>query len=235
MDKIYSRKRIKLPNIKFEKFSKRGNKIIKILAIMCIAIITAGFMIKSISPIFDRLCEAEAKSLATKISNDEVSKVMKNYEYEDIVTVMKDNNGNITAMKSNIVTINKIISEIAIQIQKSLESIENKNISIRLGSFTGSKILAGRGPKIKIRISSIGDVETNFKSEFKEAGINQTLHRVYLEVNCKVAILTPINTIERSINNQVILAENIIVGTTPNTYYNLEGMNDTKDAIEVIE
>ena len=96
-------------------------------------------------------------------------------------------------------------------------------------------MLAGRGPGIKITISSVGDVETDLRSEFTSQGINQTLHRVYLQVKCQVNILTPFDNMSREITNQVLLMENVIVGNIPNTYYNLEGMKDNSDAIEVIE
>ena len=85
-----------------------------------------------------------------------------------------------------------------------------------------------------IRISTIGNIETDLKSEFTTQGINQTLHRVYLQVKCEVSILTPYDDITEKITNQVLIAENIIVGKIPNTYYNLEGMN-TNGAIDVIE
>lgn len=103
------------------------------------------------------------------------------------------------------------------------------------GTFTGFKLLAGRGPGVKIRISSIGNVETDLRSEFQAQGINQTLHRVYLQVKCEVSILTPFDNITKDITNQVLLVENVIVGRIPNTYYNLEGINSNSDALEIIE
>lgn len=81
----------------------------------------------------------------------------------------------------------------------------------------------------------MGDVETDLRSEFTSQGINQTLHRVYLQVKCDVNILTPFDNISREITNQVLLMENIIVGNIPNTYYNLEGINGNSDVLEVIE
>lgn len=96
-------------------------------------------------------------------------------------------------------------------------------------------MLAGRGPGVKITISSVGDVETDLRSEFTSQGINQTLHRVYLQVKCNVNILTPFDNISREITNQVLLMENVIVGNIPNTYYNLEGINGSSDALEIIE
>lgn len=79
-----------------------------------------------------------------------------------------------------------------------------------------------------------GTVETDLKSEFKDAGINQTLHRIYLEVKCNVNILTPYDTITETITNQVLLTEGVIIGNIPNTYYNLEGLNSNQ-MMEVLE
>ena len=72
------------------------------------------------------------------------------------------------------------------------------------------------------------------KSEFSSSGINQTLHRIYLQIECEVSILTPFKTIDEKIENQVLLVEAVIIGTTPNTYYNFEGTNKS-EALEVIE
>ena len=105
---------------------------------------------------------------------------------------------------------------------------------MQCGSFTGFKLLSGKGPGVPIRISSIGNVETDLRSEFTSQGINQTLHRVYLQVECNVSILTPYDSITEKIKNQVLIAENVIVGKIPNTYYNIEGI-DENGAMEFIE
>lgn len=73
------------------------------------------------------------------------------------------------------------------------------------------------------------------KSEFISKGINQTLHRVYLQVKCNVNIVTPFDSIAKDITNQVLLMENIIVGKIPDTYYNLEGMESSGDTLNVIQ
>lgn len=96
-------------------------------------------------------------------------------------------------------------------------------------------MLSGRGPGVKIRISSIGNIETDLESEFTSQGINQTLHRIYVDISCNVKVLTPFKDIERKITNKVLLAENVIVGNIPDTYYNLEGLNGTSDALEMVE
>ena len=77
-------------------------------------------------------------------------------------------------------------------------------------------------------------METDLKSEFISKGINQTLHRVYLQVKCSVDILTPYDEISEEITNQILLLENIIIGNIPNTYYNFEGVNGS-DVMEVVQ
>ena len=236
--KIYSRPRIKFPKIFFanggDKSLKRKQKITKIFIIMVIAFSTVKIVLDAISPIFNALCEDKAKSIATKISNNEATNVMKDHTYDELFTIEKDNDGNITMIKSNVIPINEIISDVAVKIQNLINERGKENIKIAIGSFTGSKLLSGRGPGIPIKISSIGNVETDLRSEFSAQGINQTLHRVYLQVDCEVSILTPYNTISEKVSNQVLLIENVIVGKIPNTYYNLDGI-DSSNVLDIIE
>lgn len=236
--KIYSRPRIKIPPIFSnnigDKNLKRKQKIVKIFIIMVIAFSTVKIVLDAILPIFDTLCKDKAKSIATIIANEEATNVMKEHTYDELFTLEKDKDGNITMIKSNIIAINEIISDVAVKIQNTINQRGRENIEIALGSFTGFKLLSGKGPGVPIKISSIGNVETDLRSEFSEKGINQTLHRVYLQVDCEVSILTPYNSITEKISNQVLLIENVIVGKIPSTYYNLEGV-DSNSALEIIE
>ena len=238
MSKIYSRPRIRIPKIFLsnvgDKNSRKKQKIAKIFIIIVIAFSTVKIVLDAILPIFDTLCKDKAKSIATIISNEQATNVMREHSYDELFTVEKDNDGNITMIKSNVFPINEIISDVAIKIQNEIDKRGREDISIAVGSFTGFKLLSGKGPGVPIRISTIGNVETDLKSEFTSQGINQTLHRVYLQVVCEVSILTPYEDITEKITNQVLIAENVIVGKIPNTYYNLEGI-DTNTAIEVIE
>ena len=228
--KIYTRHRIKLPKITEDR-NKR--KIIKILLILVIAITIVRAVLLSINPIIEEKCKTVAKSIATKISNEQATLVMAKYTYEDLINVIKDENGNIKMIGTNIISVNEIISDIPIKIQEELEKSENNNFNIKLGSFFGSKIFSGMGPNINIKIQLDGTVETDLKSEFTSQVINQTLHRIYLDVVCKVSILTPVNVISEEIKNQVLLVEGIIAGEIPESYYNLEGL-EKKDAIEIV-
>lgn len=236
-NKIYSRRRMIISH--WGRFYKKGDdrnkqKIIKFFFIILVAIFTVNAILQAIKPVVEKQCETMAKSIATKISNEQATIVMSHYQYTDLCTITKDDNGNIAMISANVIPVNEIISDVAIKIQEELNHTENSEFGIPLGTFLGSKLLAGRGPQVKIKMSTIGSVLTDLKSEFSSAGINQTMHRIYLEVKCTVIILTPFETMQEEITNQVLLAEAVIVGTTPNTYYNLEGMT-TQGLVDVIE
>lgn len=236
-EKIFTRHYIRLPKIQ-NKNNNRNNqnkkRFLQIISIILIAFIFAYFVIQSIKPIMEQQCKNMSKSIATKICNNEATEVMKKYTYDDLLIITKDEKGNIKMVGTNVVTVNEIISDIPVHIQNALEKSENNSFGIRLGSFLGSNLFAGRGPNVNIKMEIAGNLDTELKSEFVAAGINQTLHKIYLEIKCNVIILTPFETMEEQIVNQVLLAEGLIVGEVPNSYYNLEGINKD-NAVDIIE
>ncbi len=234
MDKIYSRNRIKVSKIKDLGFRNLNKNVIKVMIIFIIAFITMTAIIQRINPMFNTVCKEKAKAIATDIVNKQASKILKGINYEDLVKIEKDKAQNIKLLKLNTVKINMLASEIAYNVQQELYKTENNQIKIPIGSITGLKYLVGFGPKINISIYPVGSVTTKFNSEFNSAGINQTIHRIYLDVSCKVTIVTPYDKIESEITNQVLMTELVIVGNIPETYYNLEGIN-TNNAIDMIQ
>ena len=230
MDKIYSRRRIsfsKIPKLLKKDYDKKKKRIIiQFFMIIIIAFSTAYLIIKAISPIIEKNCSNIAKSIATKVANEQATIVMSKYNYEDLCDVTKDNSGNIAMISAKVIPINEIISDITIKIQEELGRTENSEFKLKLGNFTGLKIFSGRGPDINVKISTIGNLDTELRSEFISSGINQTIHKIYLQIECNVVVLTPFETKEEKITNQVLLAEAVIVGTTPSTYYNFNGADD---------
>lgn len=136
MSKIYSRPRIKIPKIFI---SSKGNKeiikkrkITKIFIIMIIAFSTVKIVLDAILPIYDTICKDKAKSIATMISNDQATDVMKEHTYDELFTLEKDNEGNIIMIKSNVFPINEIISDVALKIQKDIDERGRENINIAM-------------------------------------------------------------------------------------------------------
>lgn len=251
--KIYSRKRFLLkPQLNSAKGEKNDGvknsastnnnakkklrkKIIKLIIIAILIMLIIQLVFYYFEPIFEAMCEEKVKSLATIITNQQSTLVMKKYQYEELYTIEKDSNGNIVIIKSNVVPINNLISELTENIQNEFDKIENPTIDIPLGNLSGIYLLSGSGPEIPIEVSITGTVDTEIKSEFIAQGINQTLHRVYVNFECNMKIVTPLKNYNKKVINQVIIAEHVIVGNIPNSYYNLEGIESDMDTLNVLD
>lgn len=240
MDKIYSRRRFLIkPLFRNNKYpqakkKKQKKKIIKIFIIFFVIMLIYKLILSYIEPIFASMCEEKAKAVATIISNEQSTIMMNKYQYEDLFTIEKDEKGNVVIIKSNVVPMNNLISDLTGNIQNEFDNVEKTKIKIPFGSLTGMYWLSGMGPDIPIQVRIIGNVETDVRSEFTHQGINQTLHRVYVNLVCRMNILTPVQNFEREIVNQVIIAEHVIIGNIPESYYNLEGMETGQDTLEVV-
>lgn len=223
--KIYSRPRLcfsKKNTFTGKNKNRNRNSIINIIAIMLIALATFYSITRAINPIINGLCIDKAKNIATQISNEEATKIMDKYTYDDLITIIRDSEGNIKMLQTNTKNINQIMSDIPVNIINRFKEENNSDMYIYSGSILGIKLFSASGPKIHIKITNAGNVETRLESEFKSQGINQTVHRIYLLLTCEVTMLTPYNTITQKIENQVLIAESVIVGTVPDFYYSKE-------------
>lgn len=148
---------------------RKKQNLIKLIIVLVIAFTFAYFSLKGIEPIMRQNCISMSKSIATKICNNEATEVMKKYSYNDLMEINKDEKGNIKMIGTNIITVNEIISDIPVHIQEEIEKAENSNFSIPLGSFLGSNLFSGQGPKVPIKMQLTGDIDTDLRSEFTEA------------------------------------------------------------------
>lgn len=230
MDKIYSRRRFKLPNFR----ELKSVKAVLLIAFFSI-LVSLGMFLKSAYPVFKASCETAAGSKGNKIINDEVYKVMQNYTYNDLITIDKDVNGKISLIEANSVAINEITSRINSNIQREFDKIPTITVYINMGSVTGVRALKNMEPKFEIELESAGNIKSNVRTEFSSVGINQTHHKIYLKIDARVGILTPFSAFGRDINTDVLISEAIIVGEVPETYYHLDGMDEIEDTYNFIE
>ncbi len=230
MDKIYSRRRIKI----FYSDHKTIKKRLIVILLIVVIISTVIVSVKSINPIFEELCKEKAMTISTSILNTESTNVVHQYNYKDIVSITKSEKDNTNILKTDVTVINDIASDIAVRVTNKLQEKEQEQIKIPIGALFGNKYFSGMGPKMNISIIPVGTVTTDIKTEFTSCGINQTMYRIYLEVKCNVNIVTSYKTINTEIVNQVLLVETLVVGNVPETYYNLEGM-DKDNSVDIIK
>lgn len=136
MHKIYSRPRIRIPKIIIQSGkkmqTKKAKKMTTVLIILIIAFSTVKLILDAVLPIFDTLCKNKAKSIATLVSNEQATNVMREHTYDELFTIEKDNEGNVTMIKTNVVPINEIISDVANKIQEEINSKGRDNIEIAI-------------------------------------------------------------------------------------------------------
>ncbi len=190
-----------------------------------------------IEPSLRALCEVRAKSLGTLIANEVVQEVMRDIEYLDLIILDRDSSGKIMALRANVIEMNKIAATIASEIQDRNSNLEEIYVKVPLGNFTGNIFLAGKGPTLKVKLIPTGSVKIDFKTEFVSAGINQIRHRVFLEVKSKMGMVAPFANTGIEILTEVNVAETVLIGDVPDSYYNLEGVKDvtTDDSLNMWE
>ncbi len=148
MEKIYSRRRIKIPKINLFQ-----------CIIILVIIIFLGSIISFVLaayPIFESSCKNRASSIAINVSSEEVNKVMSDYEYEDLIDIQKNEDGSITMIKARIVPINEMISKITSNIKNEIDKKEQVQVGINLGAITGFSKLSAIGPKFNIKMEASG-------------------------------------------------------------------------------
>ncbi len=204
------------------------NKIKKrILLIITIIIINFTLFIyifdKIVMPTVLAVADAEMRAKATEIVNRTIiNEYSKQFNYDEIIRVDKDSQGNIVMLKADTLKMNKIACDVALESQKELLKLGDIGIKIPIGYITRNNILSYYGPRITIKMQPIGFVETKYSSEFESAGINQTRHKIYVKVKTTVRVIIPLKSNDIEVNNEIAIAETIIVGKTPNTAIGLD-------------
>ncbi len=194
-----------------------------IIILLSITVVPFAILESNLKPTIVAIAKAEAELIAVKAIQDAVNeKVAKSVEYKDLIFIRTDNRGRVVLMQANTIKINSLAAETILDIQRSLSKLEGKVIPIPLGQALQSQLLAAYGPKIKVTLVPIGTVKVKVADDFQQAGINQTRHRLYLNVFSKVKIIIPLVTDNIEVAAQVPIAETIIVGEVPQTYLNLD-------------
>ena len=144
-------------------------------------------------------------------------------DYDQLISFEKDNEGKITAVKSNMAEFNRLQSAVLADVLQRLSEVSTRELAIPLGSLTGSPLLAGRGPLLHIKMQSVGSSSAHFENAFASAGINQTRHRILIEVHAGFRILTPFGGEDREIVSTYPVTDTVIVGTVPERYTYIGG------------
>ena len=181
-------------------------------------------------PVVRSLAQTQVINTASDLINDAILEQISRgqIQYDRIVYFEKDLNGRITALKTNMAEVNRLKTETLNIINDQILAEDTQALGVSLGSLILPEFFSGKGPRIPVRILAIRNSDANFESEFTEAGINQTLQKLRMDVILDVTILVLGQTETFTVSSQMVVAETIIVGDVPATYFQTGGAYGTQ-------
>ncbi len=193
-----------------------------LMAMAALAVITLIFV--QLRPMMFKL----ARTMVTDIVLIQANEVIQaevldgTFDYNKLVTLVKDNDGNISALVTNTAMINTLQTKISSGVFEKVDDLVYTDLKIPLGNAVGGMLFSGRGPEFTVRVLSIADIDTRFSNSFEDAGVNQTRHTIYMDNTIYVDILIPgYESQTVVVSNRVAVAETVIVGKVPNVYANI--------------
>lgn len=191
------------------------------LSLLALALLAAALsLLWHLKPVMTSMAMARVSNMVNRIVSAAVNEAVESGEidYGNFVIFDKDDTGHITALRSNVAEVNRMQGRIADEILLRLSEVSTSELEIPLGTLTGSALLAGRGPSLYVRMQAVGSSNAVFRNQFTAAGINQTRHQIFLDVDVYMSILLPGMKTSTKVSNEIAVAETVIVGGVPDTY-----------------
>ena len=201
--------------------------VIRLLLLLTVVAIGCFFLFRSrYYNVISVLAQTQIKNVTSDLINDAIDKQIDNgtIQYDRMVYFEKDLEGKITALKTNMSEVNRLKTDLLNLINDEILAMDSDHLGIPMGSLIFPELFAGRGPSIPVQILTIRNSEASFFSEFSQAGINQTLQKLNMQVSVDVAVLVLGKVDDFTITSQVVIAETVIVGQVPDMFLQTGGI-----------
>jgi sporulation protein YunB len=199
------------------KFKRRV--ILFVCILIAIAVAFGGYFQTNVTRVLLSISEATMRASTTIAVNDAVYYTLGDeMRYDDLVSITRNEQGEIIAVSANALKINRIARDTASISQANLKNLSLNGIPVPLGALSGIEALAGVGPSVNFKIIPVSSVTCDFSSEFKSVGINQIKHSIYLNVIADISIVMPSRTQHFDVATDILVGEFIVVGSIPDTY-----------------
>lgn len=179
---------------------------------------------RNFKPLVFSLAEARSAAMASQVLQGALAEALEDgVEYEQLMTVRMDERGQVALLSANTMKMNQLADRAGKAALRRLGNMSSERVSVPLGAALGMTLFAGSGPGIPVSIVPIGSISTDFATEFEACGINQTRHKVYLQVTASIRIVIPTGAKTTQVSANMLVAESIIVGAVPEGFvgYNL--------------
>ena len=202
----------------------RRNRVKRFL-IFIILVILCGYLFYHINGavfnLVSEICEDYTYSTAlSSINNAVMISLSDEIKYSDLISVEKNNDGEITLMIANAAKINSISRSVCENTEKILTEKLKDGIPVPVFAFTGIKLASGYGPAVQYDAITVVGVNSDFSGNFESVGINQTLHSLYITVTCTIDIEFLYKKRTFDCSSGILISEAVLVGKVPEVYLN---------------
>ena len=173
-----------------------------------------------IRPVIQSMAAYQAKVYATRILNEAVEAQLagESPSYRELVGLSTGDDGKINAVQTDVVRLNLLKAALTNAATDRLEELEQQTVLVPLGTLLGWQVLSGRGPLVEFRLVPAGYVRSSLSHRFDAAGINQTRHQIMLQLDASIIAVLPGYTTSTEVSTDFLLAETVIVGTSPDSF-----------------
>ena len=206
--------------LRYLRFTGRQRVLIWLTVIFTLLLALTVAVVLHMKPVVVDLATARTSNAVNRIVVAAVNDAVDSgrIDYEQLVDFDKDAEGHVTALRSNMAAFNRLQASIADDILQRMAEVSSTDLAIPIGTLTGSPLLAGRGPRLTVKMETLGTATASFRDRFTSAGINQTKHQILLDVEVYVSILLPGFSTTTKFSNTYSVAETVIVGSVPDNY-----------------
>lgn len=213
---------------------KRRRRRLLVLFLFLLVLALALLLQLRISPYVREVAENQVVNAASNALTAAVSEQLRTgkADYNNIIMLEKDVRGNITAIKTNMGEVARLKAEIFDLLGDLAPEIQTLELGIPIGNLILPDFFAGKGFRLPVRVVSLSTSGADLFTEFTSAGINQTQQRITLRVTMTVSILTPFGSQSADVDTDVVVAETVIVGQVPESFFQIGATDSTQERQE---
>lgn len=186
--------------------------------LLFVLVLLAVFLLidRNFKPVVFSLAEARSAAMASQVLYGALAEAIEDgITYGDLMTVRMDERGQVALLTANTMQMNRLADRAGKEALRRLNNMSSERVTVPLGAALGMTLFAGSGPGIPVSIVPIGSIATDFATEFEACGINQTRHKVYLQVRASIRIVIPTGAKTTQVTANMLVAESIIMGAVP--------------------
>lgn len=236
MPRFFLRRRQPLP-----KWKRRLIIWITTLFVFVLTLYTVlGIVERNVAPVLRAYAETSVKQVATDAIREALKEqIVSQQQFEGLIKFEKDNSGQIQGVVIDQTNQTKLHEDTLRQIQKYLQDdmytrMQEQGLdkmSIYLGQAFKSRIFADTGPSIPVTLMPQGAVEVSLNPTIESAGINMVLVNLMLNIKLDINVIVPFPTEPITVRTTYPIATAMVVGDTPQWYWNNAGSDKNMPTI----